>query len=420
MQVEGRNYLVPTDAKLQKPGDLSLDAIDLQVVLDQMESRRRVNLIFLDACRNNPLARGFASVLGATRSVNVRQGLSEMQAAVGTMIVFSTEPDKVALDGAGRNSPFTEALLRHIRDPGVDVSIMVRDVRKDVLISTDGAQLPWDHSPLTDAVVLAPSQQTEVKAAATNQTLDEVKRRADAQYGRNNRVAALELYRDAAEGGNAPAENNLGAMYRDGVTVQQDYKEATRWFDAAANQSEPDAQANFGEMYRRGLGVGQDFAKARFWYLKASDQGSAEAQYGLGILYESGLGVSKDTAEAARWYLKAANQGYAWAQASVGNLYRHGDGVSRDYEVAKNWYKKAADQGNAEGQNGLGLLFEFGEGFDRDYQSALHWFALAADQGYDWAQANLGEMYRQGNGVAKNYEMAKSPSGNILNRGNHL
>jgi hypothetical protein len=156
LQVAGRNYLVPTDAKLQKAGDLPLDTIDVQVVLQQMESRPRVNLVFLDACRDNPLARSFASTLGTSRSVAVGQGLASIQSAVGTMIAFATQPDAVALDGSGRNSPFTAALLKHIREPGVDIAVMMRRVRTDVLAATGQQQVPWDHSSLTDSVMLVP------------------------------------------------------------------------------------------------------------------------------------------------------------------------------------------------------------------------------------------------------------------------
>jgi len=104
LQVNGRNYLVPVDAKLERPGDLALDAVDIWNVLAQMEAEKRVNLIFLDACRDNPLARSLARSLG-TRSSAVGQGLASIQSAIGTMIAYATQPDNVALDGEGRNSP---------------------------------------------------------------------------------------------------------------------------------------------------------------------------------------------------------------------------------------------------------------------------------------------------------------------------
>ena len=119
-----------------------------------MESEQRVNLVFLDACRDNPLARTLARSLG-TRSTTVSSGLASVQSAVGTMIAYATQPDNVALDGGGRNSPFTEALLKHIGTPGLDVSAVMRRVRTDVVTATRGKQVPWDHSSLMGDVMLA-------------------------------------------------------------------------------------------------------------------------------------------------------------------------------------------------------------------------------------------------------------------------
>jgi uncharacterized caspase-like protein len=154
MQVGGKNYVVPTDAKLERAGDLTLDTIDVGQVLAQMESEPRVNLVFLDACRDNPLARSFARSLG-TRSTAVGSGLASIQSAIGTMIAYATEPDKVALDGSGRNSPFTAALLKHLATPGLDIGSVMRRVRTDVVQATRGKQVPWDHSSLMGDVVLA-------------------------------------------------------------------------------------------------------------------------------------------------------------------------------------------------------------------------------------------------------------------------
>jgi tetratricopeptide (TPR) repeat protein len=154
MQVGGKNYLVPVDAKLERPGDLNLDAVDVSLVLQQMEAERRVNLIFLDACRDNPLARSFARSLG-TRSTAVGQGLASIQSAVGTMIVYATQPDNVALDGEGRNSPFTSALLKHMGTPGLEIDSMMKRVRSDVLVATRDKQVPWNHSSLIGEVFLA-------------------------------------------------------------------------------------------------------------------------------------------------------------------------------------------------------------------------------------------------------------------------
>ncbi len=155
MQVGGRNFLIPVDAKLERSGDLTLDTIELGQILAQMEAEKRVNLIFLDACRDNPLARSFARSLG-TRSASVGSGLAPVQSAIGTMIAYATQPDNVALDGEGRNSPFTTALLKYIATPRLEIGSIMKRVRADVIATTREKQVPWDHSSLVGDVILVP------------------------------------------------------------------------------------------------------------------------------------------------------------------------------------------------------------------------------------------------------------------------
>jgi tetratricopeptide (TPR) repeat protein len=155
MQVGGRNYLIPVDAKLERSGDLTLDTIELGQILAQMEAEKRVNLVFLDACRDNPLARSFARSLG-TRSASVGSGLAPVQSAIGTLIAYATQPDNVALDGDGRNSPFTTALLKYIATPKLEIGSIMKRVRADVIATTHEKQVPWDHSSLVGDVILVP------------------------------------------------------------------------------------------------------------------------------------------------------------------------------------------------------------------------------------------------------------------------
>ena len=112
LQVEGRNYLLPVDARLSEEVDLEFEALELRAFLKQMRSR--ANLVFLDACRDNPLAQDLARSMGASRSAAIGRGLGRVDAASGTLIAYATQPGNVAADGKGRNSPFTTALLEHI------------------------------------------------------------------------------------------------------------------------------------------------------------------------------------------------------------------------------------------------------------------------------------------------------------------
>jgi uncharacterized caspase-like protein len=91
-----------------------------------MERASPINLVFLDACRDNPLAQNLARSMGATRSTAVGRGLARVESGVGTLITYATQPGNVALDGEGMHSPFTEALIEHIEAPGVDVALMLR------------------------------------------------------------------------------------------------------------------------------------------------------------------------------------------------------------------------------------------------------------------------------------------------------
>ena len=150
LQAAGRNYLVPVDAALRVERDLDFEALSVDFVLKQMELDRegKTNVVFLDACRDNPLARNLARSMG-TRSAAIGQGLAQVQTGVGTFIAYSTQPGNVALDGSGRNSPFTAALSKGIREPDRNLTSVMIEVRKDVLAATGGKQVPWDHSALT-------------------------------------------------------------------------------------------------------------------------------------------------------------------------------------------------------------------------------------------------------------------------------
>ncbi|MEO1650826.1 MAG: caspase domain-containing protein [Pseudomonadota bacterium] len=149
LQVDGRNYLVPIDADITARAHLATRALAFDHILADMSEMAGASLVFLDACRDNPLVRRLSSgSSGRARSIQVRGGLARVDKVAGTFIAFATAPDQVAYDGSGPNSPFTGALLRHITRPGISVGDMMIDVRNDVLRDTDGRQEPWDQSSL--------------------------------------------------------------------------------------------------------------------------------------------------------------------------------------------------------------------------------------------------------------------------------
>ncbi|HSM39727.1 MAG TPA: caspase domain-containing protein, partial [Afifellaceae bacterium] len=155
LQVNGSNYLVPVDANLSSITDLQFETLPVDFVLGPMEVNAKTSIVFLDACRDNPLARSLARSMG-TRSSAIGTGLAEIGGGIGTLISYATQPGNVALDGEGRNSPFTAALLTHLGKPGAGITGTMTAVRRDVLASTNGKQVPWEHSSLTGVVVLKP------------------------------------------------------------------------------------------------------------------------------------------------------------------------------------------------------------------------------------------------------------------------
>ncbi|HEU0014133.1 MAG TPA: caspase family protein [Longimicrobium sp.] len=142
IQVKGENYVVPIDAEIGNEEEVEYEAVPVGLVLAQMEAARsRVNLLFLDACRNNPFAR--------TRSAG-SQGLAMMNAPTGTFIAYATAPGDLASDGnfVARNGLYTSELLRHMRTPGVVVEQMHKQVRRSVSARSNGDQVPWESSSI--------------------------------------------------------------------------------------------------------------------------------------------------------------------------------------------------------------------------------------------------------------------------------
>ena len=148
LQVSGQNYLVPVDAELTSSTGLDFEMVRLDLVHRTMEREAKINVVFLDACRDNPLARNLARAMG-TRSAAIGRGLASVEFGVGTLISFSTQPGNVALDGSGRNSPFADALVKQLSTSTEDLSGILISVRNDVRGATQGQQVPWEHSALT-------------------------------------------------------------------------------------------------------------------------------------------------------------------------------------------------------------------------------------------------------------------------------
>jgi uncharacterized caspase-like protein len=155
VQVFGKNYMLPTDVDQTDVAQATIQGVSLNEVVENFLPGK-TKLVFLDACRDNPLQR--------TGDRSVSRGLAPIAVAEGTLIAYATKDGQVASDGTGqRNSPFTQALLEHLSDPS-DIAVVLRKVREKVMRATGGKQQPWEYGSLTGGeLVLSAIRPAETK-----------------------------------------------------------------------------------------------------------------------------------------------------------------------------------------------------------------------------------------------------------------
>lgn len=140
VQIKGRNFLMPVGAEIQREDEVAYKAVDVQQVLDKMETaKNRINMVVLDACRDNPFARSSRSGGG---------GLSQLDAPIGSLVAFATAPGSVASDGRNANGLYTQHLLANIERPGTPIEEVFKRVRLGVRLDSNGQQVPWESTSL--------------------------------------------------------------------------------------------------------------------------------------------------------------------------------------------------------------------------------------------------------------------------------
>ena len=456
MQIDGRNYIIPTDAKIDKPDDVRLETVDMDLVLQMMRADDRVNVVVLDACRDSPFARSVRrATKGATRAAeSAYGGLAEIKSSVGSVIIYATDPGNVAQDGDGRNSPFTEAFLKNAPQPGVEIAKVIKRVRLEVVQATGSRQVPWDSSTLVNDVYLAggaPEVQlaaytpevptgaprpvaaspdrapegaaapasTPAPAPAAEPTAAELCDRlaSDPQDTLRNRNVAVVRTVDVERAvpacekavAEAPKElrlaNQLGRAYLKG----ERWSDALRVFKDAAGRGSPYATNEVGYLYYRGFGgVKKDYAQARPWFEKAAQLGVPVAMTNLAFIHAHGIATEKSPEKALVWMRKAEALGDTNAMVQLAWYYVEGFGVPKDAARAKELMQRAADREDPEGMAGLGLFAQKGIGGPQDFDGARKWFEKAAAYDSSSGMYNLGYFHLQGMGGApRDYAIAR-------------
>jgi formylglycine-generating enzyme required for sulfatase activity len=164
MQVNGRNYLIPVGARIEHEKHVEYEGVDAGSVLSEMEfARNRLNIVILDACRDNPFARSFRSGI---------QGLASLNAPTGTLIGYATAPGSVANDGPGENGTYTAELIKAIQKPGLRIEDVFKQVRSAVRESTQGKQIPWESSSLEGDFYFKLPAQSEPQQTVASATVE--------------------------------------------------------------------------------------------------------------------------------------------------------------------------------------------------------------------------------------------------------
>ncbi len=176
IEVGGENRIVPVDATLNEPQDLETQTFSLQTILLYMQSNSQAQLIYLDACRDNPF-NDRAFLLGVDEKEKpAGKGLAEQKSSIGSLIAYATEPGKVALDGTGDNSPFTSAVIKHSFSQNIDVQSALMEVTAEVWEVTQKNQRPWINSTLVKPIFLngLPAKPLAVNPPTMTKTLAEL------------------------------------------------------------------------------------------------------------------------------------------------------------------------------------------------------------------------------------------------------
>lgn len=458
MEVLGTNYMIPIDAKLADERDAPDEAIALDRILEAIEGAKRLRLIILDACRDNPFSVGMKRHI-ATRSAS--RGLAKVEPQTSdTLIAYAAKAGSTAEDGKGEHSPMTTALLHNLTVPGLDVRLAFGLIRDEVVKITSSRQEPFVYGSLGGGIislvpqpsqpifpdpivgpsgafpppsigpsaaltqgaapqrpnkteqppspaVLRPDLVTDCDRLAAHPSDEE--RPSDVSGVFENEIDIVAAIRACAEAVRQFPDVARFAFESGRIAhAQKDYAGALRSFEKARGMGSKIAITETGIAYLNGESIERDYARARQLFEEAEAKGDFLAVGLMGLLYQNGWGVSQDYTRARQLYEKAADAGNFPAMNSLGIIYERGLGVPKDYIQARRWFEKAAAADNPEAANNLGRLYQNGWGVAQDYAKARQFYERSAARGNPVAMYNLGILFGEGLGAPKDLAKART------------
>lgn len=343
IEVQGENFLIPADAKVASNRDVQRQSLSLKQLLAAVDRARKMRIVILDSCRDNPLGDSIAleqtpvQAGGTSQATRGGGGMAPADPDRGTLVAFAARDGQVALDGSGSNSPYAIALMEKMVQPGLEISLMFRQVRDRVLETTANLQEPHTYGSLTgvpfylagpgkgDAPVavadaseawaaLKPDQEEQLLALAdlgdTRSMLGLAYIRLNPNQGRFDPAEAVSFLQRAADAGSPEAQFELAKLYERGTGVEADPAKALELYRAAAEQDFADAINDLGFLhYQGGLGLPANPQKALSFFERAADLRHPQAQFNFAALIDDGLIPSKGPQDSAHYLYEALRSG---------------------------------------------------------------------------------------------------------------
>lgn len=346
--VEGRNFLIPVDARITRNSELADKAIDMTDLLTSVDRARKMRIVILDSCRNNPFpgglesdpetgARSAGTASDGDPSRNLATGMAPASPDRGTLVAFAAKDGAVAFDGNGGNSPFALALADKLREPGLEISLMFRQVRDEVMTATDNRQEPHTYGALSGVPFylagsdaerealdapnraeawsrLKPDQEAQIAALAeagdARAMLGLAYIRLYPDSPSYNAEEAAALLRNASASGSAEAEFELARLYEKGIGVAADPARALALYQSSAAQDFADAVNELGYFhFTGGLGIPLDQRKALELFRRAADLDQPEALFNMAGFIDDGHVPGAGAPEAAAYLYRAIRLG---------------------------------------------------------------------------------------------------------------
>ncbi|MDD5300195.1 MAG: caspase family protein [Gallionella sp.] len=452
LQIKGINYLPAVDADINSEEDVPNQSLGVNQIMDVLdESKTRLNLVFLDACRNNPYARSFRSA---------DKGLARVSAPSGTLISYATRPGSIAADGNGRNGLYTSKLLAQM-DSNLQIEQTLKRVVTAVKAASQGKQEPWMEGSIegdfcfagcaaggTQVTSLVPvpvhvKTKEEIEQDAWDSVRDSgsissiqeyLKQYPKGRFAGQARILITSLknapskpaeptasparednetalWTEAQKGNSKDDYDAYLAQYPKGKYVALARSRIKKLQDEAANEASRKEQGAWEaadksgsedgyQGYLKGWPSGKyaSLAQARLRKLQSDLAAQTALRNTIKEIFE--LAKKGDSAKLEE-LKELAGKGNADAQGYLARIYFNGWGVKKDYAEGLIWARKAAEQGNSDGQSALGASLVYGFGAAKDETEGVKWYRKAAEQGNAKAQINLGWAYTNGRGVAK-------------------